>query len=308
MRKKLKELGLIDDAFKIAASNEHLYIPVKDGFDAFSCELEACEVVPVCRQRPSKIDLSYEIIGDIAIVDRPPYEEALARELIERRKDVKVVLAATGGVHGCYRLKDFVFVAGEHRTTTLYKEYGCSFLLDVAKVYFSPRLATERHRIANLAKQSETVVDMFAGIGPFTILLAKKVSTVIAFDINPYAVEYLKKNIALNRVNNVLVYRGDAKSLAPTSRHIADRVIMNLPHAAFSFLSDALIVLNKDGGTIHYYDIKPKNEFTDATERIREAIQQHGRDVEELHLKKVRSYAPHRYIIVLDVKVAKSSD
>ncbi|MGZ4911982.1 MAG: class I SAM-dependent methyltransferase [Halobacteriota archaeon] len=307
-RKKLKELGLIDDAFKIAVSNEHICIPVKDGIDAFSFELEACEVAPVSRQRPSKIDLSYEIIGDIAIVDRPPYDEALARGLIERRKDVKVVLAATGGVHGRYRLKDFVFVAGERRTTTLYKEYGCSFLLDIAKVYFSPRLATERHRIANLAKPSETLVDMFAGIGPFTILLAKKVNTVIAFEINPVAVEYLKKNIALNHVNNALVHRGDAKSLAPKSRHIADRVIMNLPHAAFGFLSDALIVLNKGGGTIHYYDIRPENEFTHAAERVREAIQQHGRDVEELHLKKVRSYAPHRYIIVLDVKVAKSSD
>lgn len=308
MRRKLKELDLMDETFKIAVSNERLYIPVKDGIDASSFELETCDVLPVSRRRSSKIGLNYEVIGDIAIIDRPPYDEALARKLIETRKDVKVVLAAASGVHGQYRLKDLIFIAGEPRTTTVYREYGCSFLLDVSKVYFSPRLATERHRIASLAKPSETIVDMFAGIGPFTIMLAKKVSTVIAFEINPVAVEYLEKNIAQNRVNNVLVYLGDAKSLALKSRGLANRVIMNLPHAAFGFLSEALIVLNEGGGTIHYYDIRSENEFAYAAETVREAIELHGRTVEDLALKKVRSYAPHRYIIALDIKVAARSN
>ncbi len=309
MRKKLKELGLIDEAFKIAVSNERLYIPIKDGGDASSFKLETCDVLPISRQRSIRIGLNYEVIGDIAIIDRPPDNEALARELLETRKDIKVVLAAAGGgVQGQYRLKDLVFIAGERRTTTIYREYGFSFLLDVSKVYFSPRLATERHRIASLAKPSETIVDMFAGIGPFTIMLAKKVNMVIAFEINPIAVEYLRKNITRNHVNNVVVYLGDAKRLALKSRSLANRVIMNLPHAAFSFLSEALIVLSEAGGAIHYYDIRSENEFTYAVERVRAAIEQHGRTVEELHLKKVRSYAPHRYIIVLDIKVAAGSN
>ncbi len=309
MRKKLKELGLIDESFKIAVSNERLYIPIKDGVAASSFKLETCDVLPVSRQRSFKIGLNYEVIGDIAIIDRPPDNEALARELLETRKGVKVVLAAAGGgVHGQYRLKDLVFIAGERRTTTVYREYGSSFLLDVSKDYFSPRLATERRRVASLAKPSETIVDMFAGIGPFTIMLAKKVNLVIAFEINPVAVEYLKNNIARNHVNNVVVYLGDAKRLAPKSRNVANRVIMNLPHAAFGFLSEALIVLSEAGGVIHYYDIRSENEFTDAAEGVREAIEQRGRTVEELHLKKVRSYAPHRYIVVLDIKVAAGSD
>ncbi|MGZ4931457.1 MAG: class I SAM-dependent methyltransferase [Halobacteriota archaeon] len=308
VRKKLKELDIIDEAFKIAVSNERIYIPVKDGVAASSFELAVCDVAPVSRQRPRKSGLNYEVIGDIAIVDRLSHDEALAKELIETRKDIKVVLAAAGGVHGQYRLKDLVFVAGEPRTTTIYREYGCSFLLDVSKVYFSPRLATERHRIASLAKPSETVVDMFAGVGPFAITLAKKVSTVIAFEINPIAVEYLRNNIARNHASNVVVYLGDAKSLAPKSSGLANRVIMNLPHAAFGFLSEALIVLSEGGGTIHYYDIRSENEFTYAAERVREEIEQLGRTVEELHLKKVRSYAPHRYIIVLDIRVAAGSN
>ncbi len=307
MRRRLKAAGLIDEGFKIAASNQRVYIPIKDEIDASSFELTTCDVVPVSR-RDSDSDLSYEVIGDIAIIDRPPYDEALARKLIETRKDIKVVLRAASGVYGQFRLKDVVFLAGERRTATAYREYGCSFLLDVSKVYFSPRLATERHRIASLAGPGEIVVDMFAGIGPFTIMLAKKVDTVIAFEINPIAVEYLKKNLARNRVDNVIVCPGDAKSLAPHSRGLADRVIMNLPHAAFNFLSDAVIVLSKAGGTIHYYDIRPENEFTRAGEKARQAIEQCGRTVEELNVKKVRSYAPHRYIIVLDIKVAGNSN
>ncbi|MDD1721417.1 MAG: class I SAM-dependent methyltransferase family protein [Euryarchaeota archaeon] len=308
MRKRLKDLGLIDEAFKIAVSNDRLYIPVKDGVDVSSFELETCDVLPVSRQRSARIGLNYEVIGDIAIIDRTPDNEAVARELLETRKDVKVVLAAASGVQGQYRLKDLVFIAGEQRTTTVYREYGFSFTLDVSKVYFSPRLATERHRIASLADPSETIVDMFAGIGPFTIMLAKKVNMVIAFEINPIAVEYLKKNIARNHVNNVVVYVGDAKSLAPKSRNVANRVIMNLPHAAFDFLSEALTVLNDGGGTIHYYDVRSEDEFTYAAERVREAVEQRGRTIDSLQLKKVRSYAPHRYIIVLDIRVAAGSN
>ncbi len=304
MRKKLKELGLIDEAFKIATSNECLYIPVKDEIAASSFELKECNVMPVVRRRPSRIGLGYEVIGDIAIFDQPPHDKALAKELLEVRTDIKVVLAATGGVHGPYRLKDLVFVVGEQRMTTTYREYGCSFLLDVSKVYFSPRLATERHRIASLAKPTETALDMFAGIGPFTIMLAKKVTEVIAFELNPIAVEYLRANIVRNNVHNAVVCLGDAKSLAQKARGRADRVVMNLPHTAFDFLSEALLVLSDGAGTIHFYDIRPENEFTYAAERVKHAIEQRGRAVEEIHLKKVRSYAPHRYVVVLDIKVA----
>ncbi len=304
MRKKLKELGVIDETFKIAASRNCIYIPVKDEVDASSFKLEACDVVAAPQRRSSNVDSSYEIIGDIAILDQPPHNDALGEEVLKIRKDVNVVLAATGGVHGQYRLKDLVFITGEKRTTTVYKEYGSSLLIDVAKAYFSPRLATERHRIANLAQPSEIIVDMFAGVGPFTIMLAKKVKKVIAFEINPIAVEYLKKNVTRNHVSNVIVCQGDAKDLAPRLQRVADRVIMNLPHAAFEFLSEALTILSESGGTIHYYDIRTEDEFTHAIEGVRHAIEKHGRIVEELHVKKVRSYAPHRYIIALDIDVA----
>ncbi len=308
MRKKLKELGVIDEAFKITASRTCIYIPVKNRVDALPFKLEACDVVAAPKRRPSDVGLRYEIIGDVAILDQPPHNGALADELLKIRKDINVVLAATGGIHGQYRLKDLVFIAGEKRTTTVYKEYGNSLFIDVAKAYFSPRLASERYRIGNLAQPSETAVDMFAGVGPFTIMLAKKVKKVIAFDVNPIAIEYLKKNVDRNHVSNVIVYQGDAKDLAPKLQGVADRVIMNLPHAAFKFLSEALTVLSESGGTIHFYDISSEDEFARAVESVRNAIEKHGRIVEELRLKKVRSYAPHRYIVAVDINVAADTN
>jgi tRNA (guanine37-N1)-methyltransferase len=249
--------------------------------------------------------MKYEVIGDIAILDWLKSTKTVATELLETRRDIKVALAATSGVRGEYRLKDLVFVAGERRTETTHKEYGSALLLDVSKVYFSPRLATERHRVAGLAESNETAVDMFAGAGPFTIMLAKKVKQVIAFEINPVAVYYLKKNIELNNITNVIACLGNARDMAPEFRGAAQRVVMNLPHSAFEFLGEALMTLDAAGGFIHYYDVKPENEFAYTVDKVKEAIVQHGRTVDHLDFKKVRSYAPRRYHIVLDIKVAE---
>jgi tRNA (guanine37-N1)-methyltransferase len=259
---------------------------------------------PRLRPLRKRLGIRYDVIGDIAIIDWFDGILAAATELLETRRDIKVVLAAVSGVGGQYRLKDLVFVAGERRTETVHKEYGSRLRVDVAGVYFSPRLATERHRIAELAQSRETVVDMFAGVGPFTILLAKKVKKGIAFEKNPKAFRCLKKNIELNRLHNVEACSGDAKDLAPKFIGAADRVIMNLPHSAFDFLYDAVTMLSESGGFVHYYDVEPENEFPRTIERIKEAVGRFDRTVEGTCLKKVRSYAPRQYHVVLDIKIS----
>lgn len=264
-----------------------------------------CNVEPAVLTHSKKFGMKYEVIGDIAILDWLKSTETVAKELLQTHRDIKVVLAATSGVRGAYRLKDLVFVAGERRTETTHKEYGSSLSMDVSRVYFSPRLATERHRVAGLAESSETAVDMFAGAGPFTIMLAKRVKQVIAFEINPIAVYYLKKNIDLNNITNVITCLGNARDMAPGFQGAAQRVIMNLPHSAFEFLGEALMTLDAAGGFIHYYDVKPENEFAYTVDKVKKAIAEHGRTVENIGFKKVRSYAPRRYHIVLDIKVAE---
>ena len=117
-------------------------------------------------------------------------------------------------------------------------------MFDVAKAYFSPRLSTEHMRVASLVQQNETVVDLFAGVGPFSVLIAKKNLSVRVFavDINPEAVEWLKVNVTVNRVEN-----GDnpdpgrrEKGLGNYARKgVADRIIMNLPETAIEFVDAA---------------------------------------------------------------------
>jgi len=306
VRRELKELNLLDERYKIEEQNGRLHIPFKGGPHEHRYNVEACTVDFRPQTLRKRLEISYDAIGDIAIIDWFDGARAAATELLDTRKNIKVVLAAVSGVHGEYRLKDLIFVAGERRTETEHKEYGSRLLIDVSKVYFSPRLATERQRLGELAQSDEIIVDMFAGAGPFTVLLAKKVKKAVAFELNPAAFRYLERNIVLNKLHNVTASLGDAKDLAPNFAGAADRVIMNLPHSAFNFLGEALTVLSGGGGVVHYYDVKPEKEFPETIERVKEFVQNRDRTVETIHLKRVRSYAPHQYHIAIDLKIAPS--
>lgn len=304
LRKELKQLGLLNGRYRIEERDGRLYIPFKGVPDDRRYDVEACAV----RRRPQtgheRIEIGYDVIGDIAIINWFEGAEAAAAGLLEAQKNIRVVLASVSGVRGEYRLKKLIFVAGERRTETEHKEYGSRLLIDVSNVYFSPRLATERHRVAELAHQNETVVDMFAGVGPFTVMLAKKVKKAIAFELNPIAFRYLNKNIDLNKLDNVLACLGNAKDLSPRFAGAAERVIMNLPHSAFNFLDGALSLISSDGGFIHFYDVRAEDHFPETVERVRKVVQGGGRIIETIRLKKVRSYAPGRYHICVDIKIA----
>ena len=304
VRNELKKLKLLNERYKIEERNGRLFIPFKGDPLTHRYNVEACTLELRSQKLQKTPRISYDTIGDIAIIEWFDGALKAATELLETRKNIRVVLAAVSGVQGEYRLKDLIYVTGERRTETEHKEYGSRLLIDVSRVYFSPRLATERHRLTEFAQSDETVADMFAGAGPFTVLLARKVKKAIAFELNPTAFHYLKKNIELNKLHNVEACLGDAKNLAPKFTGIAERVIMNLPHSAFNFLSDALTLLSRNGGIIHYYDVKPEEEFLDTIENVKKVIQSRGRQVETIRLKKVRSYAPRIYHIVIDIKIA----
>jgi tRNA (guanine37-N1)-methyltransferase len=304
LRLELKQLGLLNGRYRIEGREGRLYIPFKGVPNDQSYEFEACAV----RLRPqaghASVKISYDIIGDIAMINWFEGVEVAAAELLEAQKNIKVVLASASGVDGEFRLKKLLFVTGERRTETIHKEYGSRLLIDVSNVYFSPRLATERHRVAQLVQPDETVIDMFAGVGPYTVMLAKKIKKAIAFELNPIAFRYLQKNIDLNKLDNVLACLGNAKDLAPKFEAAAERVIMNLPHSAFNFLDAALTLISGDGGVIHFYEVQAQEHFPDSVARIRKAVQSGGRITETIRLKKVRSYAPGRYHICADVKIA----
>lgn len=149
---------------------------------------------------------SYDIVGNVAIMRLTEasqrYGQAIAEAIMAGHRNVRTVLAQTSPVYGDFRLRKLVYVAGENKTTTVHKESGCLFAVDVEKCYFSPRLFYERMRIAKLIKNGEVVVNMFAGVGCFSIIIAKHSNPekVYSIDVNPAAILCLQENIRLNRV------------------------------------------------------------------------------------------------------------
>jgi tRNA (guanine37-N1)-methyltransferase len=254
-----------------------------------------------------------DIIGDIAIIEVPPelkaHQSLIGEAILETHKNVRTVLAKAGAVTGTYRLREFEVLAGENRTRTIHKEYGCQYHVDVAKAYFSPRLSHEHDRIASLVQKGETVVDLFAGVGPFSVLIAKNNpdAKVYAVDINPEAVELLEKNIRLNRVENrVNPILGDARqTIEERLLGVADRVIMNLPEKAIEFVDAACKAVKPTGGTIHHYAfVRLPDSLENLKLRFSEAIEKAGRKVDGFLLAKtIRETAPYECQVVLDAKI-----
>jgi tRNA (guanine37-N1)-methyltransferase len=186
--------------------------------------------------------VSYDIVGDIAImrVSRASPEKAqnVAKGIMNIHKGVKTVLVQVSPVVGDFRLRRLMRIAGENKTSTIHKEHGCLFSVDVEKCYFSPRLSHERMRIAGIVKPNETVVNMFAGVGCFSIMIAKQVNVakVFSIDVNPLAIQFMQQNIRLNRVyNQVIPLLGDSKAIISSRlQRVADRVLMPLPEKPLS--------------------------------------------------------------------------
>ncbi len=245
---------------------------------------------------------SFEVIGDVAVM-LPPEElpaKEVANAILTVHKAIKTVVIPKTPVSGDYRVRSFEWIAGQPIHEVYLREHGSIFKLDIEKVYFSPRLATERARVASGVKRDACVVDMFAGVGPFTIPVAKRAHKVYAVDINPDAIRYLKENLSLNHIENVEVREGDVRDLSSDLHHLADRVIMNLPLQAFEFLDVAEKIV-KRGGVIHYYDIRKEDDLFDG---LVEKIKDITGDVEVIERRVVRSYAPHLYNVVIDFVIA----
>lgn len=254
-----------------------------------------------------------DFVGDIAVIEIPPeledHKTIIGEAILKTHKRVDTVLAKSGAVGGIYRLRRFEVIAGIEKTATIHKQYGCVYHVDLAKAYFSPRLSHEHSRVASQVKEGETVVDMFTGVGPFSILIAKKHGNVqvYAIDVNPDAVDFLKRNIAVNCVEKkVMPLLGDVRQVVREQLiGVADRVIMNLPEKAIEYVDVACEAIKLEGGIMHYY------EFTNAPDpletarvRLTEAISQTNRNVKKILLARVvRATAPFTWQVVVDAEI-----
>lgn len=242
--------------------------------------------------RIEDIKKSFDIIGDVVILEIPEdfedYKHVIGEAALKFTKR-KAVYRKTSEIKGVIRTRELEHLAGEDNSETIHREFGSRFMLDVKKVYFSPRLATERRRISDQVQNNEIIIDMFAGIGPFPISIAREHNAKIyAIDINPYAYKYIKKNIELNKLEGKIIpLLGDVGEVLNGLNIKADRIIMNLPGTAWTFLDTAIKNL-KPGGVLHYYEFA--SEYKMPIERIIETA--YPRKVEVLNSRKVKSKSP----------------
>ncbi|KUH32378.1 tRNA (guanine-N1)-methyltransferase [Thermococcus celericrescens] len=318
VRRKLIDLGVLAKGYAVKREGEFILFPVTgpvEGFELVEAEFERLErkphsyreVVEVPDEVRGLLPSSLDIIGEVAIIELPeelmPYGKAIGEAILKVHRHIKAVFAKGSKISGEYRVRELIYLAGERRTETLHRENGIRLKLDVAKVYFSPRLATERMRIFEKTHPWEVVFDMFAGVGPYAVLLAKKAKLVFACDINPWAIRYLEENIRLNQADNVVPILGDVRKVA--GKFEADRVIMNLPKFADRFLREAMLSV-RDGGVIHYYGFGPEEDlFSEHEAKIKAVARELGFGVEFRGERKVRPYAPRQFNIAIDFQVLK---
>src|SRR5439155_13530147 len=175
-------------------------------------------VVEVQASARLQMPSTFYVVGDISIIKIP--EELRARRMAIgdaiRRWNPKIgVVLEDRGVKGEHRIREIDVIAGEPRTTTVHTEHGLHYRVDLSRAYFSPRLASDRKQIADLIEAGETGAVPFAGVGTYSILIAKRrrPSEVHASDANPRAVRFLRENVAANRADRVTVRQGDAHAI-----------------------------------------------------------------------------------------------
>ena len=255
---------------------------------------------------------AFDQIGDIIVIRIPDSliskKKIIGEKILEQVSTAKSVFYQSSDVEGDFRTRSLELVAGENRTETEYKEYGCRFIVDVEKAFFSPRLSTERERIANLVQNGDIVVNMFGGIGMFSIMAAKnKKCTVYNIDINPIASKLCEKNITLNKLDGkVISINGDAVQIITDQlENKGDRTLMLLPERSDEFLEYAILA-TKNNGIIHYYSHIHADKKQDAPK----LSEQHYLEItkvksEILNSKIVRAVGPRYYQTVIDIKISK---
>ena len=343
IRTRLAEADLVSDEYDIEADDDFLYVPVRDP-DAVPADLSVVtREVDERATQDTPADLlgfepGYERLGDVVILDEDDPERArdIADAVMASDLPVRTVVNRASKVKGELRVRDWEVLVGDGTeasgasrgsedessgTEVVHREYGCEFALDLADVYFSPRLATERHRVAEQVGEGprpsenasgdtpraagERVFDMFAGVGPFVVPFAERGAEVIGVDLNERAVEYLRENARRNGVEErVTAIQGDVRDVAPDYEDWADRIVMNLPHSADEFL-DVAVLLAGDDCVIHYYDFQHEDDpFGPGEAAIRAAAEpEYEVAVETRHV--VRSYAPHELNVCLDVRLTR---
>lgn len=319
-RRALARLGVLDHGWKIGHRKGFLLIPVTkkavSGFAVVDVKLEKQEKKPLgnlasalggllTKNELGGVSRSFDVIGSVAVleIELPAEKEKMVAETMLRAfPSLKTVCRKAGTIEDEFRVRPVKVLAG-NGTETVYTEHGCRMRLDVGKVYFSPRLSTERLRVAKQVMPGESVLVMFAGVGPYALLISKMQpdARVWAVEKNPAGVEYLKENIALNKLEGrVEAFLGDVREAVPKLGMKFDRIVMPLPKGAGDFLDVAFAAM-KRGGVIHFYGFGKTR--ADAVKTLEDAARREGVKLKVLSSKTCGEIGPKTYRLVVDVQV-----
>ena len=319
-RIKLMSDGLMSMEYRIKTTDEYGYIPITDDIEGYAIEdieLEPVKRVPhnfaeiledeLTPEEIENLKTSFDTIGDIVILEIPDElqdKKQLIGDAAYKFTKRKAIYMKKSAIKGTIRVRDLEFLSGVDDSLTIHKEHGVRLKLDVREVYFSPRLATERKRVMESVKDGEKILDMFCGIGPFPIVIARnKDVDITAVDINEAAIKYLDENIKLNKLKgNIESHCGDVREVSKGFKTKFDRIIMNLPGLAYSFL-DVAIDLIEDDGIINYYEFS--DSYEQGIKRLNEAASSAGKKVEILNTRKVKSISPDEWHVSIDAKIKK---
>jgi len=252
----------------------------------------------------------YDVIGDIIVVKVPHSLEDRRREigrlLLEHNHKARLVLRVKGETTADARTRVLERIAGGGPTLTRHGEHGAIYVVDVAKVFFSPRLSHERWRVAQQVQPGERIANMFAGAGCFSILIARhRTATVYSVDSNLDAVRCMRLGVASNRLaGRVLPILGDSERVSGSMSGM-DRVILPLPAKADRFLGIASHMLGRRGVIHHYRECAGSR--SDCVPRSLKELEDHLSRVEEeghfdvVGSRVVRSVGPRRWHVAHDI-------
>jgi tRNA wybutosine-synthesizing protein 2 len=263
-------------------------------------------------ERLGMLPSGFQMLGRIVILNLPgelhEHSKDIGRVVLKNLPRVRTVCMRTGPVEGELREPGISVIAGEKNTVTIHRENRCLYKIDVAKLMFSKGNLFERGRLPGLVRSGETVVDMFAGIGYFSIPIARLADPgrVFAIEKNPVAIEYLKENLRLNRVQErVTPVFGDCREVR--FGDIGDRIIMGFLPNTYEYLPAAFEALRPEGGVIHYHDTFPGEELWERPLHILEtSCFRHGYVLDRVTYKNtVKEYSPDVFHVVLDAEFSR---
>mgnify|MGYP000249114608 CR=1 FL=1 len=252
--------------------------------------------------------IKYKILGNVAIVRvdiKQPGLEEIVQKIVTYNPHVVAVLGYRG-IYGDYREPEVELLWGKLPEMIMHTEYGVHYCLDPSKLMFSLGNLLERLRVASLVRSWEIVVDMFAGVGQFTLPIAvhARPRLIHAIEINPIAYDYLVRNIRLNNVGDIVMpYLSDCRELSSKLKTKADRVIMGYFYGIADFLPHALQMLGESGGIIHLHQLVKRDEMEQLKQKIYSLNSSLGFTTEILTSRVVKSYSASKIHVVIDMFV-----